>query len=235
MKCKLTGTENNGVEAHIIPKSFYRIDPDEKLPTKLVSDAKDHFPKRVPKGIYDKTIVTIEGEQVFKEWDDYAARLLIAQKDELEPLQHSGNLFAYQLPKYDYKKLKLFFLSVLWKASASSQKFFENVDLGPHETPIRNALLAGDPQDSDWYSVCIAKWSGDENGYGILSPSRARYDSVNYYRIYLESYIVYLKIDKRNPGEALRSVQLYPDRPLIVLARDLSKSKEFPIMVDMVK
>ena len=236
MKCKLTGVEGKGVDAHIIPKSFYAIDPDEKLPTKLISNAEGQYPKKSPQGIYDQTILTEEGERVFSDWDDYGARLLLKGKSEPESLRNNGEIVAYKVAEYDYAKLKLFFLSILWRASVSSQDFFKKVNLGPHEPFIREALLSGNPYDTDWFAVILAKWSDqEEKGIGMMDPFRERFEGINYYRMYVGEYIVYCKVDQRQPSETFRSVQLAPESPLIILARDLNKSKELSIMVKMVR
>lgn len=201
MKCKLTGNEGKGVRAHIIPKSFYAIDPEETQPVRLITNAKGHYPRRVPIGVYDTTIVTEEGERIFTEWDDYASGLLLENKTAFEPLAHNGETVAFQITEYDYHKLKLFFLSVLWRASASSQHFFRRVNLGPHEESIRNALLEGNPGDSECFSVCLAKWSDHPDGAGMMDPYRTRFDGLNYYVMYLEHYIVYFKVDRRIASE----------------------------------
>ena len=65
MQCKLTSTFGKAAKTHIIPKSFYAIDPEEKQLTKIYST--DNHPKRSPTGIWDDTIVTIEGEKIFSE------------------------------------------------------------------------------------------------------------------------------------------------------------------------
>ena len=235
MKCKLTGAEGKGVNAHIIPKAFYAIDPEETQPTRLITNAEGRYAKRCPIGIYDNTIVTEEGERVFSDWDDYASDLLLKGKSAFEPKSHNGKVIAFQIPEYNYKKLKLFFLSVLWRASVSSQHFFRKVDLGPLEPLIREALLTGNPQSSDWFAVSIAKWSDHPHGAGMMDPYRTRFDGVNYYVMYLEQYVIYCKVDKQIPGKALQVLQLRPDSPLIAVGRELSMSKELKIMAGMVK
>jgi hypothetical protein len=65
---------------------------------------------------------------------------------------------------------------------------------------------------------------------GVMDPFPEKYFGINYYRFYLEGYIVYIKVDKRIAKEPLRSIQLTPRSPLIIIARELSKSKEMPIM-----
>ncbi|MBI4825966.1 MAG: hypothetical protein HY807_06030 [Nitrospirae bacterium] len=235
MKCKLTGKEGKGVSAHIIPKSFYAIDPDEKLPTKLLTSTEGHYPKRCPIGIYDNTIVTEEGERIFSEWDDYAAEILLDKKSDFEPMSHNGKIFAFQISEYDYTKLKLFVLSVLWRASVSSQPFFRRVNLGPYEKLLRETLLSGNPQDTNWFAVSIAKWSDHVIGHRMMDPFRTKFDGINYYVIYLEQYIVYCKVDQRVADKTFQAIQLKPNEPLIIVGRELSTSKEQAIIYNIVR
>jgi hypothetical protein len=235
MKCKLTGIEGHSVKAHIIPKSFYRIDPDERKPNKIVTNTKGQYPRRSPNGIYDSNIVTEEGERIFSPWDDYAAELLLNKRSDFTELFKDDKCVAYQIENYDYEKLKLFFLSVLWRTSVSEHVFFKKVNLGRHENIVRDTLLQGKAGDSDWYAVSLAAWSDHPGGMGIMDPFREKYFGINYYRIYLEGYIVYIKVDKRIAKEPLHSIQLTPDSPLIVVARELSNSKEMPVIRKVVK
>ena len=168
-------------------------------------------------------------------WDDYASELLINGVSSFEPIEHNGELIGFQIPEYDYKKLKLFFLSVLWRASVSTQPFFEKVSLGPHEAFIRDALLRGDPQDTDWFSVSLAKWSDHPVGAGMMNPYRTRFSGLNYYVMYLEKYIVYYKVDTRISNGFFRSIQLNDRSPLIAVSRELSSSRELQIMAGLVR
>jgi len=234
MKCKLTGIEGKEVDAHIIPKSFHSIDPDERLPSRILSNIEGQHPKKTPKGIYDRSIVTEEGERIFSDWDNYAAKLLLKKETIFEPIRHNGEILAYQVAEYDYIKLKLFFLSVLWKASVSSLYFFRKVNLGSHEPRIRKALLSGNPFDTDWYPAIIAKWADDKRA-GMMDPFKEKFDGVKYYRMYIGSYIVYYKVDQRLAGKTFRPFQLAKDSPLFIFSRELNESKELPILQKIVK
>ena len=200
----------------------------------MITNSKGEYSKKSPVGIYDDTIVTEEGERVFSDWDNYASDLLLKGKTVFEPIINNGITLAFQITDYDYKKLKLFFLSVLWRASVTNQHFFRNVNLGPYQTKVREALLTKDPKDTDWLAVCIAKWSDSTYAVGMMDPYSTRYDGIKYYVMYLEHYIIYYKIDKQLPDETFRAIQLKPNAPLIAVARELSKSKELKIMINMV-
>ena len=156
MICKLTGNDGQPAKAHIIPESFYLINRSEKGPLKLVTNTSGVYPKRSWTGIYDETIVTQEGEKRFLEWDDYAYRLLVEQINTAAELKHRGSVLAYIYDSFDYPKLKLFFLSVLWRAGVSSHPVFKRVKLGPHSSTLRNAILEANPGNSDFYATVLA-------------------------------------------------------------------------------
>jgi len=235
MICKLTKKEGTPIKAHIIPKCFFEIDPNEKGVTKLLSNTSYSFPKKTPNGIYDQSIVIDEGEKLFSKWDDYASNIFLKESEQYEKITHKGKEIAFQRKEYNYSLLKLFALSVLWRASVSSHYFFNKINLGPHEEPIRQALLDNTPNDTDWYSVAFAVWSDRNKSPGFMNPHKTRFNGINYYILYFSRYIMYIKIDKRIATDSMKSVQLMENSPLLLVTREFEKSKEFPIMVNLAK
>ncbi len=236
IKCKLTGKTGKGIKAHIVPRSFYEISPQEDGFHKLLSNSEGTFPKKTPVGIYDDTIVTIEGEECFRDWDDYASRILISEAQNLEEKIVNNKLVAWTLPNYDYSSLKLFALSVLWRSHASAHSAFSKVNLGPHEAAIRTMLLNNDPGDDEKYSVNIVRWLSHDFGPVFMDPFREKYGyGINYYRIYCGRYVLYVKVDKRISASELRDFQLGATSELYLIARELQKSKEWPIMQQIVQ
>ena len=83
----------------------------------------------------------------------------------------------------DYKKFKLFLLSVIWRASISSLDFFSEVNLGYHEEILRKIILSEDPGSSDKYGIVpFALVDGHKIETGIITqPSRKKmYGQVGY-------------------------------------------------------
>ena len=235
MICKLTRKEGTPIKAHIIPKCFFEIDPNEKGVTKVLTNSSNSFPKKVPIGIYDQSIVIEEGERLFSKWDDYASTIFLKESEQYEKINHKGKEIVFQRKEFDYGLLKLFALSVLWRASVSSHYFFDKIKLGPHEEPIRQALLNNTPNDADWYSVSFAVWSDRDESSGFLNPHKTRFNGINYYILYFSRYIMYIKVDQRIANDSMKSVQLMENSPLFLVTREFEKSKEFPIMVNMAK
>lgn len=234
--CKLTGTIDKGVKAHIIPRAFYEIPAQDKdlHNYKLISNVKGVSPKKMPIGIYDRTIVTVEGETLFNHLDNYATTLLIDKRNDFLVSNLDNDKFGLQLVEYDYSKLKLFALSVLWRAHSSSQKPFEKVNLGNHEKIIRQMILSNQPEDSECYSVVISSWEEVEFGPVFMCPYPEKFDGVNYYRIYCGRYSLHIKVDRRESGRHFQGLQLSPNYPLYIVVRSLKCSNEWSVMRDLV-
>ena len=233
--CKLTGNIGKGVKAHIVPRAFYEIPPQEEGPFKLISNIGGIFPKKLPIGIYDNTIVTKEGESLFGPWDDYAIRILINEQREFHEIINEGKIIAWSLANYEYLTLKLFALSVIWRAHASTHPVFSKVNLGPHEVFIRNMLLNNQPGDPEQYSINIVRWVDEEFGPVFMDPFGEKYKGVNYYRVYCGKYVLYIKIDQRKTIKIFRELQLGSSKELFLIARELKKSKEWPLMKKIAK
>ena len=128
--CKLCGEERPLVEAHIIPESMYPFD-EPREPLLMVPSTPDIYPGRSRRGVYDRELVCGRCEAKFSPWDDYAYRLLSKEPGEHDYTYVDGEPRVYTVTRYDYAKLKLFFVSLLWRASESNQSFFAHVSVGP--------------------------------------------------------------------------------------------------------
>lgn len=232
MPCRLCQQDRKLIEAHVIPKSFHRIDPAEKKPSRLVTNVPGRFAQNVPKGIYDRSIVCEECERRFSPWDDYAAELFLQRWSEFQTIEHEGAAIGYQLSEYDYTKLKLFFLSVMWRAAVSCHPMFYCVSLGPHEETLRDLILAGDPGDTQTFAVVLQAF--DTTDVGLLNPDSTRLENVRFYRMYVGHVLAWIKASNQPAPAAFTDLVLAPGQPLLLSAKNFLKSKERNIMRTMV-
>ena len=91
-----------------------------------------------------------------------------------------------------------------------------------HEDP-------GEPFD---YAVSLARFS-DPRVTAMLDPHKKRFDGINYCQFYITGFVVYIKVDKREPPGFLRELCLKKDPPFWIILRDLNKSKDGKIMKDI--
>lgn len=233
--CKLGGERDvKLIKAHIIPHSLYGSNLNGvEGPARLLSNLPDQYPKRAPLGVYDDTIVCESCEAKFSPWDQYAHQLLV--KEPYSELRNGEKVVGHQYDAYDYVRLKLFFVSLLWRAHASSQKFFSKVNVGPHADRLAEMVLTGDPGEPDEYAVVIARFDQPEAD-GFLDPHPARIPAspVNLMRMYFAQHLFFIKVDKRSMPFPLSKFMLKPGQPLVVLLRNFVDSKELDVMKKIV-
>jgi len=114
-----------GIKSHIIPKSFYEIEPQKNGSIELITNKKGEYSKKVREGIYDKEILIGKGEKFFDKFDNYGFELLISKFSKFEEIRGDANtLIGWNIKNYDYQMIKLFALSIIWRAHISKQSFF---------------------------------------------------------------------------------------------------------------
>jgi hypothetical protein len=225
--CKLCAREATLIKAHVIPRSFWAI--DAARPSLMLTNTKGVYPKRVRIGVYDQTIVCDCCERGFSDYDSYAADLLLNRANEFEAVRDDmGRSTGFLLRRYDYSRLKLFTIAVLWRAAASSHPFFSRVQLGPFEARAREMLQRRDPGDAATFAVLFSVWSGTDSP--IMDPSAGHLGEVRTYRFYLGRFIAHIKVDRRPFPWVLAKAALSPEEPLHLISRELAASKDFQVM-----
>ena len=232
MPCRFCDQHKTLVRAHIIPKGFFRRLRDGQNAPQLLSNVENAFPKRAPIGVYDAEILCGDCESRFGDWDQYAQELLAESPASSVKLHHNGQVAAWEVAKYDYDKLKLFFVSLLWRASVSVQSFYGRVRLGQHEAQAKELIVNQEPGSPDDFAVTLSKFD-HILGETILDPHPEKWEGVNYYRFYLGGYVAYIKADKRPAPHPLADFALSPAGPLRIIARHLERSKELPLIKDI--
>lgn len=227
--CKLCLAQTELIEAHIIPRSFYRFELYDGEVPRIVSSKIGTYPKRSPIGIYDEKILCQPCDNKIGTYDHYAYELLLLNTSVFaKQLSDNGTLMALSTSEFNYKKLKLFFMTLLWRAHISGDDFFEKVNLGPFEDQLRQMILNEDPGDSQSFACVLSKFDPSP-GVCIMNPVKGRFD-VNIYQFYLADYLAYIKVDKRKLEEPFSRILIQDMKPLIILVRDFRKSREFDLM-----
>lgn len=142
MKCKLCLQERELQNSHIIPEFLYKPLYDRLHRCQVLSINEDEKNKYVQKGIREKSLCS-DCEQLLCIYEKYANEVLSGGV-EIEIENYPNRIIVRNI---DYKKFKLFQLSILWRASVSSDKFFSEINLScrPHEEKICKMILSEKP------------------------------------------------------------------------------------------
>lgn len=177
--CALCGLNRDLRNSHILPEFFYKLIYDPNPQRFHVLSTEPSTPERfLQKGLRERLLCG-DCEQKLSRWEHYAKRVLIdAHGVQVTPVSH-GWVFS----GIDYKRFKLFQLSLLWRMGVSNLPFFEDVELGPHEARLRTALLNADPLQPDNYACLVIAVRIGQKLYPdwILEPSEARVEGQRCY------------------------------------------------------
>lgn len=234
MICRFCQTEQHLIKAHIIPAGFFRSigDPSETL--EIYTNKRGARPKRAPVGVYDKSILCRPCDNLFSPWDKHAQDVLLRNSVEHVAIYDGPALVGWTIKAFDYRLLKLFFLSLLWRASVSTHDFYRHVSTGPFEQELRTMIGDGEPGEPARFAVILARF--DAPGYSaMLDPHPDRYDGVNYFRFYLAGFVAYIKVDRRPPIDPLTDFVLRPDTPVTVLLRSARDGKDSLVMRELAR
>lgn len=234
MKCKFCGHETSLIKAHVIPAGFFRqIDRKGKKALEMLTNRAGEYTKRTPIGVYDKTMVCKTCENIWQEWDGYAQQLLADTPLNGRARYHNGEKICYVVDKFDYRKLKLFFISVIWRASVSNHQFFSRISLGEFEDIAKQHITNNNPGDSEDFSIVVSKFN-HPLAKGIFDPYMYQNSDVQYIRFYLASYVADIKVDHKPTPNKLSKLTIADNRPLHIICRDFKESKELILTMKLI-
>ena len=183
MQCHLCLKDKVLQNSHIIPEFFYKPVYDGIHRLHVWSSGPDKINKYWQKGIREK-LLCITCEQFLSPLEDYVKRVFYGGV-EVE-IKHER--YGEALRNIDYQKFKLFQLSLLWRSSISSKKFFSEVKLGPHENRIREMLITKNPGEVHEYGcimMCLLIDGNRPLDQMIMQPDSLRIDGHRCFRFLL--------------------------------------------------
>jgi len=150
-------------KSHIIPAFMYQnlLDKDEYMLT-VEFEGNNQKVSKQRSGEYESDILCKNCEGLISIYENYGAKVLYGGSlGKKEPritttlYKEPSGVEYTQCNGVNYTKLKLFLLSILWKASISNRDYFENVDLTEHQEIIRIMILNNNPGKSNDYPILI--------------------------------------------------------------------------------
>jgi len=208
--CKLTRSKGKFVRAHLIPKALTR---PEEPGLSFKQFGQDGRLTRRWDSWYDSQLVTERGEEILAELDSWAIEALrkhrliwsgwgpaqkLAVNDHFE--YPGGGVRRIQV--IDGKRLRLFCLSLLWRAAATDRLEFEEVVLKPAELEnLRLMVCQGETEPVSFYPAALVQLStlGDKHNQSPivstkLIPSVGVHAQRNIpiFRFYFEGLVIHI-------------------------------------------
>lgn len=228
MTCALCLGEAPLRNSHVIPEFLYRSLYDEKHRLHQVSADPAQPNIYLQKGLREPLLCEL-CEQKFSVSERYASMLLNGGVGV--SVRRQGN--RLHLTEIDYKKLKLFQLSILWRAGISSLSAFSQVNLGTHGERVRRMLATDDPGSTASYG-CITFMLMQETDLLrdlIVPPTWARLAGQKAYRFVFGGLVFVYVVSSTPPPKFVSEHFLQEGGTAIV---KLQQVQELGFLVDTV-
>ncbi|MGO3712841.1 hypothetical protein [Alcaligenes aquatilis] len=254
--CSLTGKHGKFVKAHILPRALTRLSRTGEKARETELGGK---PKNRPPTWYDDELVIREGEDILEEIDTPAIDtmrnhiLVWSSFVSDEPFSPEALMFVcdafsirdIRIGSADADKLRLFFLSIVWRAAASRRSEFKHVQLGAEELEdIRQRVLTRTPGSAWEYPIILDQivTRGVEHN---RTPIKECFDlpggdegsrvSVPSIRIYMDGLVAHVLLTKdEDVAQGLGGLCLGARGSTGVMARSFEKSRTYDDMREVI-
>lgn len=167
--CRLTLTNGPFVRSHLIPDAFTKA---EIKGAPLIQFGSGKRPSRRWTSWHDENLVSRTGEDILSALDDWAIRTLRqhslvwsgwGEATPLPPNHPAAQADGYSgrlLTGVDFSRLRLFLLSLLWRAAATNRVEFSEVSIPEeHLEVLRQALVSGTLPPEEFYPATLTQLS----------------------------------------------------------------------------
>lgn len=186
MICYLCQQDAKLKKSHIIPEFVYTALYDKKHKFHVLSTHQVRPRPMEQKGIRERLLCG-SCEQHLSKYEKYAREVLLGGISIT--VQQDGNLI--RLSDLNYRKFKLFQLSILWRASIASNPMFSKVNLGPHEEYIRKMIHDDNPGEQIDYPCILFGLTSKTGIHGnfIDQPRKLHIDGHTTYRFIFTGFM----------------------------------------------
>jgi hypothetical protein len=172
--CKLCQQEKELIKrSHIWPGFMYKGMYDDKDRLYVINSSEPAKHRTVQSGSYEQYIFCAECDNVrIGQLERYASNNLyrkpyLEDNEEFKQINVPGGIQVIHCENLDYSQFKLFLLSLLWRASISTEAVFENFKLGADEEEFLRASIYEEAVVDEMAYPCVLLTSGgatlDEN------------------------------------------------------------------------
>lgn len=217
--CNLCGVKKKLIKAHIYPKFLFNE-------LYIGFNGLSRYPQKTHSGLYDPNILCAECDNnVIGKFDDFACKTLFYPKDTLEPAINEVEKGVYSLKnKADYRKIELFFISILWRASISSQTRCNISFLGTYQDYAKEAILNINFDYHKYFLITILHYHDLEDSWFHLYKEKI--EGRNFYFLIIGIYRVLIKCDKQKMPADFPLNNYSTDKNILFIDRTFKNSPE---------
>jgi hypothetical protein len=226
MNCSLCLHDRTLCNSHIVPDFLFK-QLKQKGKVFFVYSSNTSECKKFARTFSEKLLCE-SCESLLSKWESYAACFF----GDAIPLKAVPWGRHFILSGIEYFPMKLFFMSLLWRFSITTNPWLRGCDLGVHQERLRLRLLNADPGAPWQYGCSIGAITIDGSHVPdlIVPPSVVKIDGHFCHRIVVGGFILGFFVTSHKPKASNCAVVLQEDGRFVLSRFDLHK---IPFLVDM--
>lgn len=194
--CRWCGADAELIRAHIIPEAFHALSPGADKRVAILSPDDSKFTRVRQAGITDPGILCGPCDRLLGKLDEFALTVFRSPPAESDAVQ-VGPAKGYDLHCSDIPRAQRFLLSVLWRASVSSDSTFELINLPlPDLDRIRKLILSEQIPDEGEFEFLAIRYDKPYFEGGFLPPWTSKAGTVPVYNLALPCYQFMIRINR---------------------------------------
>ncbi|MEC3964544.1 hypothetical protein [Flagellimonas halotolerans] len=216
--CKLCEEEKKLIKtSHIISDFLHANLYDEKHKLRAFDskDLKSDNPQisKPSSGSYEGGILCNKCDnEIIGVYETYISRVLknnLKEKINCENNTNDEGLNFINVSNLDYKKTKLFLLSLLFRSHISSRVEYKEVNLGPYADKIRKQILENNPSKENDIEIVIFKF-GDKTGFSnfIGQPRKHKIGHTTAYSIVINGHLILFHLKENSMSKKTMNQRL---------------------------
>lgn len=223
-RCKLCQEDTKLIKkSHIFPDFLYRdfYDDQHRLRKFNLAEMTKINPRfsKPPTGIYEGGLLChkCDGSRIGA-LETYVSLLLKGNKPlKIKVIKNVHGINIFKVNGIDSKVLKLFLLSILYRASISSHSEFKDVNLGPYEEKLRTALL-NENLGNIRIQVSILKFARNSNFTRFIAqPIRSKIGHTTVYSVVINGYMIIYFLSESDMSKRMHNFRIRAENVLEIM------------------
>jgi hypothetical protein len=234
MLCKLCLQDKPLIKAHIIPDFMYQelYDPEHKI-FKISGDI-GHI-KKISTGEYDDTILCEECDNKIGKFETYASKVFyggkfpIKEMPKFQKMINQHKIESMAISNLDYKKFKLFLLSILWRGSITKRETFNDVTLPENiNERLRLMIINEDPGEPyDFPCIMITNINNKDMYNDLINYPRCNVDKSIFMYLIVGTIYIFHTAEKCTETNELKEAVLNKNNEMRIIYLPRTEAAKF--------
>lgn len=219
MVCRLCSTNERLCESHIVSEFFFKQLYDETHRYFAMSNSRGERIHLLQKGLREELLCP-DCESRISSYESHACAVLYGGAEIT--VEKLGN--TLRIAEIDYRKFKLFLLSMLWRLGVTSLPVFQGIKLGSHEDKLRAKLLDENPGEPWEYGCLITGLLHEGQVFKelITPPGLARLDGHHIYTTAIGGFLFSFFVSNHKPAQG-EDAFVQKDGTLTILRKEFTE------------